>query len=180
MNRQALIVALAVPLLAAAGAIATFQDGYSLKAQDLNTNFQHIHSTMVGGHGARLVNSDVSANAGISHSKLATPQLVPKAWAESGVPCTASTDGGYVTCDLSSGYGVTSILQSTAGHYIVNWSTPRPNDPMAVLVTPIASGLIGCPVLGITTAQAIINCFNLAGTPTSVFGFSILMLDNDN
>ena len=180
MNKHALLVALAVPLLAVGGALATFYDGYPLRAADMNANFNHIHTTMVGGHGARLVNSDVAATAGIAHSKLATPQLVPKAWAVTAPTCSLLGDGGYTACPVTAGYGVTSITHATTGEYLVTWTTPRPNVAYGVIVSIITGTGASCTDYSHSTTFALLRCYTSAGALTDVYGFTVLIMDDDD
>src|SRR3990167_4139156 len=89
-----LTVLVGVPIagIAYASTLKTWTTHEALTSTDLNSNFAHIHTTMVGGHGARLTNSDVSSSAAIAHTKMATPGLLPKAWVMTGSGCTG--DGG--------------------------------------------------------------------------------------
>lgn len=132
----AAFAALSFMLPAAAGAIKTWTAKEVMTATDINANFSHIHNTMVGGHGARLVNADVSASAAIAHSKLATPALLPKAWAFVGeVACDGAAAAG-TACTIADSSGVTGIsANGTAGQYRVNLSYSPPNASFGVVVT---------------------------------------------
>lgn len=66
----ALAVALVLSFIAWGNPIKTWIPGDIITAADLNSALGHIHTTMVGGHGARLVNADVASNAAISLSKI--------------------------------------------------------------------------------------------------------------
>ena len=59
LKRFALIAAL-MGSVALASTIHVWTSGDKVTAGDLNANFSHIHATMVGGHGQRLVNARVS------------------------------------------------------------------------------------------------------------------------
>lgn len=97
-------------LLILTGAIKTWQSGENINVADLNSNFQHIHSLMVGGHGGRLVDADVNSSANISSSKLAAYRQIPVAW-------------GFVTCvignvcTLGDSVNIASLSSITTGQY---------------------------------------------------------------
>lgn len=99
------------------GAIKTWSQGDTLTASDLNANFQHIHGSMVGGHGARLINADVAASAAIASSKLAAYRLIPRAFGRIVTGCTATCTIGEVvnvTSAAVSGNVMTVTLNYTA------------------------------------------------------------------
>lgn len=114
--------------IAFAGSIKVWGTHDVLTASDLNANFQHIHNTMVGGHGARLVDADVAGNAAIQYTKVTTNPLTPTAWGRFSAACTP--DGG--TCALSDEEGVTSVVRVTGFRYLVTLTNPGAG---AVLVT---------------------------------------------
>ena len=123
---------------AVAGSIKSWSNGEVLSSSDINSNFSHIHGTMVGGHGARLVNADVASNAAIAHSKLATPALVPKAWAVVTSACAASP------CVPGASAGAAATITRTAGgSYVWTWSVARADANYAVFVT--ANSAAGTP-----------------------------------
>lgn len=167
--------------MAIAGTIKTWSSGETLRSADLNSNFSHIHTTMVGGHGARLVNADVSASAAIDHSKMATPALFPKAWAAiSSASCTSTP------CTINASSGVTSITRSATGTYSV-LIPARTNTAYGVMVQSVApSGATATtmavcyvePIISTTTIA--VDCFKNDGTGAQDTGFTILILDNDN
>lgn len=117
---------------AIAGAIKQWADGDVLTASDLNGALQHIHNNMVGNHGARLVNADVSTTAAIAHSKLAAPALVPKAYGEVAYTVPNCETG---TCTISSSYNVSSITNVDAGVYNVALSAGGTDTTYAVVVS---------------------------------------------
>src|SRR5687767_8565450 len=45
------------------GAIKSWSTGETIGNAEMNANFTHIHTNMVGGHGGRLTDIDVSASA---------------------------------------------------------------------------------------------------------------------
>jgi hypothetical protein len=170
--------------VAYAGTIYTFSSNDTLSPTQLNSNFQHIHNLMVGGHGARLTDSDVSATAGISHSKLAAPKLLPKAWAGfasscAGVPCAETL--------YSTSTGVSGIQHTATGVWTVTWSTPRSGTTYGVWIssayvtdTPPAS-LILChhSRVGVEFAAATVKveCETRGGGTLIDAPWNILMLD---
>ena len=141
-KRIAVAAVLLVALVAVAGPIKTWSAGEVIVASDLNANFQHIHNLMVGGHGARLVNSDVSASAGISHSKLATPALLPKAMGGVVTACTS----GPCSWGFNSGHSNT-FARASAGNYTMTLSSARANATYGIQVTcggSASSGAVPC------------------------------------
>lgn len=70
MKRLSIIGILLLVTVAIGGSITQWFVGESMTPTQMNVNFQHLHNNMVGGHGARLVNSDVHPNAAIKQSKV--------------------------------------------------------------------------------------------------------------
>ena len=167
---------------ALAGSIKSWSNGEILGSDDLNSNFSHIHGTMVGGHGARLVNADVASNAAIAHTKLATPALLPKAWAYVG--SSACTTG---TCAQAASAGAAMTITWTgSGAYTVTWGTARSNANYAVFLsahTVTASVPPSCYATGLGTTQFLMTCYDHddADPPDATdMSFSILVMDNDS
>lgn len=163
---------------AGAGPIATWVTGDALTAADINANFSHIHNTMVGGHGPRLVNSDVASNAAIAHTKLAVPTLVPKAWSIV-ANCTSSP------CTQQQQYGVGSVTRQDAGVYTVNWTSPRVDGTYAPFLTSTgANAFKHCAITSYGAANVTVGCIEVSSDGgVSAFrdnGFSILLMDNNN
>lgn len=167
---------------ALADSIRSFASGEAISANGLNSNFAHIHNTMVGGHGARLVNADVSASAAIAHTKLATPALVPKAWAItqdacSASPCTVAASAGFIS----------GINFSSTGVYYVLFSSARPNLYYSAVVSPVA---VSNPAICNTdpfvdAGTVVVKCYTATTGAASTVAltnsqFSIVVLDNDN
>jgi hypothetical protein len=123
-----LLVMLAFAAPTVAGAIRVWVNGESLTAADLNGNFAHIHNLMVGGHGPRLVNADVSGSANISESKIANGHGIAKAFAYA-----AECDGG--ACTLRASQNITSISNTGTGEYGVTLGYTPVNANFVVLVT---------------------------------------------
>jgi hypothetical protein len=176
-----------LPLLAAgvfaaalsfAGPITTWVTGDVITANDITANFTHLHATMVGGHGPRLVNADVNASAAIAHSKLATPALLPKVWGL--VPICSSSP-----CTVSADNGISTVTRSDAGVYTVNLDVTRANAVYATIVTSIDSTPYKtCAVTHYTTSSIGVGCVDHVidgGVVAPVDdGFSILLLDDNN
>lgn len=177
-NRLIIAAGCCIALAALAGPIKTWQAGEVITANDINANFQHIHNLMVGGHGARLVNADVNANAGIAHSKLATPALLPRIAAIGGTPSAACTSG---TCALTNLNGIASIVHTgTTGTYTVTFSAARANATYAVSVTPQTNLVAYCRPLGsgYTTSTFTVECYNTSGVLTNSSLFVAVYDDN--
>ena len=161
---------LSVPL-AYAGTIKTWINSDTLYASDLNSNFNHIHNTMVGGHGARLVDADVNASAAISHSKMATPALLPKAWAWVSATCSSSP------CTIGASSKIASITRASTGVYVVNFSYEAHDTSYGVwLTTENPSGNVTiCSSEGRTTTSVNVFCDDDLDALTDT-SFSILIM----
>lgn len=163
---------------AIAGAIKTWAPGDTLTAGDLNATFQHIHNSMVGGHGARLVDSDVSASAAISHSKMATPGLLPRAW---GIWKTACVSPG--PCATTVDIGISDAVFNATGDYCVRLDVGRTDANFAVFVTPFAAGGAdtACATYshstGTTFGSFCFKCFT-AGVAANT-AFQVMVLDDN-
>lgn len=162
--REKILFAVMLSLLlsapAIAGSIKVWVNRESLTAAALNANFEHIHSLMVGGHGPRLVNADVSASANISTSKIANGYGIAKAWAVVMEPCTSSP------CTISADQNVLSVTRSSIGQYLVTLDYTPTNCNYTREVT--ANGtVVGTGPYMVCTAQYD-NCTGA----TSVFGIS--------
>lgn len=156
------------------GAIKTWSSGETLTSADLNANFQHIHNLMVGGHGARLVDSDISSLANISSSKLAAYRALPRAWVYA-TNCTGAS------CTVSASYNVTSIARSGAGRYTVTLSYTATNVVFAVVcsensVAAVSLAFVDAVPASTTTFGMALN--DTAGTPVDR-NFSCVVYDND-
>lgn len=115
-NKFGLLLAVFVAGVAAASSIKVWYAGETLTTTDLNANFAHIHSTMVGGHGPKLIDADVSSSAAISHTKLATPTLVLKQWGRvlvAGATCSITGLGVPTGSTASCAYGSAGVYTLT-------------------------------------------------------------------
>ena len=167
---------LLIPLWAYA--LKTWTTGETIKATDLNSNFSTVNTAA----NALVMDAKVSSSATISHSKLATPALVPKAWAVVSTSCT----GSGTVCTLAANSKVTSITSNsvTAGAAIdVDLAYVPSNVNYAVVVTAIDTdsvcyaGSFAATAIGTTDFR--ISCLaNAGGAPASV-KFSVLVMDDN-
>lgn len=145
-----------------ASSIKVWSSGEVLRSADLNSNFAHIHNTKVG-DGVLLVNSDVSGTAAISHSKLATPALIPKVWVKFGgggaAACTASP------CTVLDSSGVSGVTRTAQGQYLVTISSARADTNYATLATMNGGGgtAITCVSGAVSTTTMTVICYDAAG-----------------
>lgn len=178
MKVVGILCILLLATLAVASSIKVWSGGEILRSSDLNSNFAHIHNNMVGGHGPRLVDADVSASAAIAHSKMATPALVPKAYAMvTNTPCATPA-----TCTIqpSSGAGISQIVGlAGTGTYRIDWSPARADAVYTVMLTCEGPTFCVCTVEQATlgTASAFVDCFDAAGAAVDA-SFNVVMLDN--
>ena len=182
MNTRRKFGILAAILLAAVGTASTLKvwsTGEYLTSTDINANFAHIHSLMVGGHGTRLMNADVNASADIAHSKLATPALLPKAWAAIS-SCTGATDGGSGgACTIIDSSVITTITAGTTGVYTVNYPT-RSGTYIGVFVTAYKTTEVSCHVYSVGTASSVIHCITPSTGVAVDSAFSVMLMDTEN
>ena len=149
---------------ALAGPIKVWSGSEYITAADLNANFTHIHGTMVGGHGARLVDADVNANAAIAHSKLATPGVIAKSIFTIGSGTTGCSAG---TCTLTGTAGVVpTVTFNTTGNYTITLPAARTDANWFLTATPRYCGAAtaGCYCSvqsGVSTTTATIQCFSV-------------------
>lgn len=185
MKKLIAAVVACLSLGAIASSIHTWSSGDVLDASDLNANFAHIHNLMVGGHGARLVNADVSSSAAIAHTKLATPQLLPIMWAAIGgsaADTNTACGGSPCTVTITKGLTLTSATRTGAGHYVVNLTAARPNKIYAVVVSNTVSGGVNCMTDLYTTTKFDVYCYaRAAGVDTLTdTAFMVTLYDDDN
>ena len=170
-------------IMASAGSLKTWSTGEYITATDLNANLAHLHNSVGHGHGAVIVNADVSTSAAIAHSKLASPSLVPRAFVNIyGGACTSGT------CSTTTRTGVTSVVNTgTAGTYTVTLSTTQNTAYYAVLITAsgqvAATGTDGgtvfthCESTAQTTTTITVKCRNSATGALIDSAFSLAVLD---
>lgn len=158
---------------AGAGSLYSWSSGETLSASQLNTNFSHIHNNMVGGHGARLVDADVSASAAISRSKLQNYQGLPTGFAKVGSGTTACSTG---TCTLGDSHNVTSVTFNSTGNYTVTIPTMGDSEFGAVAAAHAQNLHCGAAPASATTATVI--CTDLANTLANAV-FTVTFFDNN-
>ena len=174
-----LVLSLFAPSDADAGAVKVWAAGDTLSVYDLNGNFAHIHNTMVGGHGPRLVNADVSATAAIALSKLeGGGGLVPKSMVQVGATPATACAASPCTWTTLSGIAPTNVIRFGAGGYRVTIPA-RPNANYIVLANiSAAAASIVCSASAFTTTTFDIVCLNGAGVAGDA-AFQLVLFDND-
>lgn len=176
----------ALALLITTGAIKTWQSGEAITGSDLNSALTHIHTKMVGGHGARLVDADVSASANINGDKIGDGTLptdklvahryVPIAWGTM-TPGSICAAGTCTTSSTSS--NITSVTWLATGLYQVTMSAARPNGLYSVSANSVSVGVCGVDgTVAFTTTIFRISCFDYAGIATNASA-SFIVFDND-
>lgn len=171
--KKGILAAVIVAAIASASTIKVWSTGEYITAANLNSNFAHIHGLMVGGHGPRLVNADVSGSAQIAHSKLATPALLPKAWVYASA-CNTSP------CTISDSSGVSSVTRADAGVYSVNLTTTRSSVFYGTLVTAVGPTLASCQAGTPTTTTTPVYCHGVDGGAYADSAFTYLLMDTEN
>ena len=155
------VAILGVAVFALAGPIKVWSNGDYVLSSDLNANFQHIHDTMVGGHGPRLTNADVAPNAGIALSKLAQTFALPSYAFQVGSGPTPCASGTCTVTGLTGG-GVT-VTAPVTGEYDIVFTTPLSSASYVVLANgAIGVGLPICqpsPTIPRTASKLVINCW---------------------
>jgi hypothetical protein len=163
------------PLEGSGGAIHVWSSGEQLNSADLNANFQHIHNLMVGGHGARLVDADISTSAAISSSKLAAYRQIPRAWGY------VELSGGVLTLRASN--NVTSITKNGAGDVIVTVNYTPTDAFFGVQATCFNSSSNRCTI-AVANYAANVNAFHVYTFPANTNtladnGFSFTVFDDN-
>jgi hypothetical protein len=174
-NKFSILVLTFVAAMAVAGPIKNWAAGEYITAADLNTTLNHLHSNLGHGHGSVITNADINGSAAISHSKMATPGLLPKIWAI--VTCSPSA---CATPDISPALVISSVTYSAAGLYVVNFSA-RANTSYAVFVNSTsATADVTCHGYASTTTQAIVKCVTASTGAAVDSNFTFLVMDGDN
>jgi hypothetical protein len=159
-----------------AGSINTFSTGETISASAMNANFNHIHNSMVGGHGARLVNADVSNSAAIAHSKLAEPAKIPKVYGGRLTAC------GSASCNLDLYSGLAQAFSRTAtGEYTLTVSPARADASYMPFVVAYSTNAVSCNtyLTGTNATTLKIICANVITNVAEDSGFTVLILDNN-
>lgn len=167
--------ALAIGVLTAAvayshtstGTFTVFGPGV-LNRNQFNDTLAHIHDTFAG----NIKNVHISASAAIVHTKLAQPNLIPKAVAQVTATCNAGTS---TTCLLLNLGNVNLVKGAgTTGVYNVTLSYTPISSNFPVLVTSHLSAVL-CIASGFSTSAPhfTVRCHDsTTGTPADSF-FSI-------
>lgn len=166
-----------------AGSIKTWTSSEILRASDLNTVLQHLHEAaeeLVGTNklsDGAVTNAKVNASAGIAHTKLATPGLIPKAYAVVANGCTGPT------CTIEEDVGVDTITYNT-GVYTVTLTAGVVDDTAyGVIITAIDTANIGTHCNVVTRTSSTVFTFECesdnGGSPSAAeaTGFTLLLMD---
>lgn len=166
MKRLAYLAVVLIALTASATGLKVWVSGETPTIGDLNANFSHIHNTMVGGHGARLTNSDVATNAAIASSKLADGTWIPKYAAQVGLtsfPCATPA-----TCTLYNTKNITSVAgQATTGTYTITLASSF-TGPGVVILTCTEQNCVCTPTITSGTISTISVQCNDTATPSNM------------
>lgn len=156
-------------------ALTVWSNGQSLTASALNNSFAHIDNTFSGG----ITDSMLSTAAAIAHSKLATPALIPKAWAQMGSSvCT----GAGTNCGINESSKVNWIHSTaTNGVYDVDLSYVPANASFAVFTTPMVGDNV-CSVTGLAsgavgTKDFTVTCLTGGAVPGGGIPFMLVVFD---
>lgn len=174
----AALVVLFAATYANATSIYSWSNGEVLTATQLNANFAHIHNSMVGGHGARLVDSDVSTLAAISTNKLAARYFIPTVWAKVGAGATACAAD---PCTVEDSSGTVTVARAGNGSYTATF--PAQSDAVfAVVVQANSPVSVLCRGIAATTTTASIVCTETVDDVTDTnaatdAAFSFLVFD---
>lgn len=159
--------------LAAADAIHVWSNGQTLRTTDLNANFAHVHTLMVGGglqgtpHNL-LVDSDISSSANIQLSKIQHSGIFPRAWASFAAGTRASPCDGLATADTQCTVGTStnvtrvSSLGSTGTYQIFLNYLPTDSNYLVQVTThrnSLAGDTLGyqCDVAGMGVGTLYVN-----------------------
>lgn len=159
------------------GVLHTFGNTEVVTASNLNNNFTWLNTNKIGA-GVQLSNTDVATAAGLSHSKFATPALVPKAWAVVTSNCTGSAAAG-TACTVGDSSQVTSITTNGAsGQFRVNLAYTPANVNFSVQVsTHTAASVCMADTTAVAAPHALVKCFDYTGAANDVNQFSVLVMD---
>lgn len=147
-------------LVACAGTIKVWSSNSVITAADLNANFNHIHSLMVGGHGARLVDADVSPTAAIAVTKIAG-FTAPKAYASMSATCDTTVTA--ICTGIESSHVSSIFTDSTAGVLSVTLDYTPTNSNFGVITTGTLAGYCYPVTLATSAPHILFTCRNTAG-----------------
>lgn len=183
-----------IAVISDAGAIHTWSSGQTVKAADLNANFNHVHTYMVGGgkqgtpHNL-LTDADVDASANIQLSKIQNlgPGL-PKAFGSTTVAC-AGASAADTACTIATNYRLSRVSSDgVTGQYRVYLSYLPPNAQYVVLVNSTSFGLncipsviqIGALYASSASAPQIkVSCTTTSTLAATDSAFQIIVFDDD-
>lgn len=126
------LMGILVASLGVGGTIKSWSAGEPLTAAQLNANFSHIHSSLVGAGHNLLVNADVSGTANIASSKLAQGAGFVDAMVRVGDRTTACSAD---PCTITSAVGVSAVNWSSTGTYVVNFSPALSGNAILLVST---------------------------------------------
>lgn len=109
----------------------------------LNANFAETANN-------NLTNANLASGAAIAHSKMATPALLPKAWAELDVACSSSP------CAVGDSSQMTSVTRTGTGVYVANLAVTL-SSTTAPFVTVYETDK-DCRVTARSTTNVTITC----------------------
>lgn len=169
----------------------TWSTGERVTATDLNSNFSHAEANLKGSGHTLIVNADISGSAAITHSKMATPALLPKAWGVVGL--TGACNGGAAAgtaCTVDANSGVTAVKSNgTTGEYRVDLAFSPANAVYGVMVTSMTRDAYCVVDLTSLALQAgagdangtnfVISCETDASADVNAV-FTFTVLDNDS
>lgn len=169
------LIAFAVACVSAnAGTIKVWASNSVITAADLNANFQHIHSLMVGGHGARLVDADVSPTAAIRFEKIAG-FTSPKAYGSLSTACDTTVTGA---CAGLEGSHVTAVeSNSTTGTLRVTLDYTPADTNFAVMISGNLAGFCYPVTLATSAPQIILTCRDSASVVVNTARVAFVVYD---
>lgn len=179
--RVAVFTFLLVGTLASASAIKVWAAGDQVQVSDLNSNFQHMHNSMVGGHGGRLLNADVNSSANIAYTKLQNGRGIARAY----VGIVSCTGAGACSMTNSSSMNVTGVSRSaTAGDYTVTLNYTASDTAFATVVnagyrTSIGANIL-CQSASLSTTTISVKCLDYTGAPAAADSAFSLVVYDDN
>lgn len=154
-----------------ATSLKVWTSGETIRSSDLNSNFAALNA-----YTGLITNARIDPAAAISHTKLATPALLPKAFVQVGTTCGSSP------CTITESSGVSSVTWTSTGYYTVNLSVGLKNANFAAFAFPrlsSATAKVFCQIDGQDLSFFIVKCFNDVGAATDV-AFNALVMDADN
>lgn len=157
----------------------TWAPGEVLRATDLNAMATYFEGALKGAGHTLIVNADISSSAAIAHSKLATPALVPKAFAQ----CARRTTDGANTCTSKS--GVTSVTRNTTGDLdvVLNYTPADTNFLVVVTAEDTGGNNVFCQtsIRATTGVHFSILCHSDGATPGALAdsGISFIVMDDN-